>query len=151
MPEYKPHHRRHNCIKLLVGIHEIELAMQFNMRFYAGASTGLEMFPGSVKDECGTSACLLGHGPVCGIKPIGDERKDWSEYAKKFVENDWPAADNIDWKFLFGQEWSNDIDQAKARLFHHLTVGSATDDFDYEDEYPVPTHGAVMRLKKELS
>lgn len=66
-------------------------------------------------NNCGTSACALGHGPAAGIplakSHIEKQRVNgasivtgikWGEYTKNFLS----CTTDMDWEFLFGGMWS---------------------------------------------
>lgn len=149
MPRYNDYHRRQNCIKLLVGMHEIEWQTNFDMAEYAG-NEEYDLDPYEIKNKCGTSACMLGHGPLCGIKPIGyDEKNNWWSYAYKFAHE---GENGSAYTFLFAGGWKGDINQGMARMYQYLTEGIPKFRMHQEPQstYPVPTTRQINRLKKEL-
>lgn len=51
--------------------------------------------------ECGTAACAVGHGPLCGFEPL--ELETWAEYSTRlFIPSSWHEA----WEWCFGAAWS---------------------------------------------
>ena len=139
--------RRKNCIKLLLGLTDKTFKVKFNMRMFAirpGECRNTD--PREVKNECGTSACLLGHGPLCGIRP---ETCSWTAYSREFVpRGGWLC----DWNFLFSGGWSNSIIQAVGRLHKYLKVGvPRAYTHSYRHRLPNAEEIAAYRLElKEL-
>ena len=66
------------------------------------------------KNDCGTSACALGHGPIAGIKPR--ITSSWSGYCRdNFV------SDNSQvWEFCFGPKWPDCPKFAAQRIAYML-------------------------------
>lgn len=74
---------------------------------------------------CGTSACVVGHGPSFGIKMDTDfidtvnKSIDWTSYSEDVfgvvnIKHDY--SDGTEWDFCFGGSWPNSISQAVIRL-----------------------------------
>ena len=118
--------RRINCIKLLVGVSDLEFNVEFYMGNYSRDAAG-PLSPVETANECGTSACFLGHGPLCGVTPI-DFDDYWPRYALLFV----PRHKGYAWRFLFSHPWPNSKAQAVARMHRYLQNGSP-------DEWSRPT------------
>lgn len=86
-------------------------------------------------NNCGTSACALGHGPAAGIplakSHIETERMNgasivtginWGAYTRNFL----PCENDMDWEFLFGGDWAyfdNHHWGAAARIRYVLDNG----------------------------
>ena len=71
------------------------------------------------KHDCGTSACLLGHGPIFGIINDRALQMRWDEYSQEFFGVDQFVTDG-EWDFLFSAEWPDDIQEAIARLRRYI-------------------------------
>jgi hypothetical protein len=172
MPKYNNYHRRQNLIKLLVGMHTIQWLTKLDMSEFRSEDEdkwSKNRLPEQSKgNECGTAACLLGHGPACGIKPRGElEEGSWWSYSAKFVKPDNKRQDpdaSAEWAFLFNSKWPNCREQCKARLYQLVQHGMP-DDFPKKDEngvtyfigsyalkvrFPPPTDEQVAKLAKEL-
>lgn len=80
-----------------------------------------EVTRGSI-NECGTSACLLGHAALILNAP---ERYDsWLEYSRSIfpaLHSAGAMSDNYIWEFLFSADWAH----------HNNTVPSAVKRLDY--------------------
>ena len=85
--------------------------------------------------DCGTSACLLGHGPIFGIIDDRDLEMNWTAYALEFFGASQSVADG-EWDFLFSPGWSNDIQEAIARLRKYIDgFDSDSEKWDYRSRY----------------
>jgi hypothetical protein len=74
-----------------------------------GAATGLQ--------ECGTSACAAGHGPVAGIVPRPNE--GWAQYTGRAFGAVFSAY--VDWLFHPGWDWEDNTPRgAAARIAYAL-------------------------------
>lgn len=82
--------------------------------------------------QCGTSACLLGHGPNAGIDPLPGEM--WSTYPiRVFGCGNYKTAALWDW--LFHPLWDNSIPSAIKRMAWYLqTVDLPEVLEDYDDD-----------------
>lgn len=66
-----------------------------------------------IYNACGTSACALGHAPLAGIAPLGNE--NWIHYSVRVFGMGSPPHKNFNtWYFLFGPEWENENNTALA-------------------------------------
>ncbi len=113
--------QRHNLAKLAVWLRDNErrIAKHFAMYcyFFAAETTGdAEQRPAcATKHECGTTACLLGHGVMAGIpaKP----RESWNAYASRaFGTHPGSSA----WRWLFAAHHSDHIKAGLRRISWHL-------------------------------
>lgn len=77
--------------------------------------------------ECGTSACLAGHGPAAGIGMPLDSKGyriyDWSGYARMELLDfsscrNWDDREKLDkvYNFLFTSHWESDHYDGAARI-----------------------------------
>jgi hypothetical protein len=67
--------------------------------------------------DCGTSACLAGHGPAAGIKFEGVN--DWNLYAYQILDSSpWDAIKKMEkvYNFLFMSHFDSDHYDAAARI-----------------------------------
>lgn len=92
-------------------------------------------------NECGTSACLLGHGALFGIgvqPKVNKSQLHWNKYSTNVfgIERDYYST-SYEWMFLFGMHWSNDISHAINRLQDFIKVQGDLNKID--------------RMKKEYS
>lgn len=145
---YTEAERRINLIRLLVGITELKFKTQFRMGHYSrGKSEDNYLIPRRTNNECGTSACLMGHGPLCGIIPSGiGEEKCWRVYSLKFVYSEM----NAEWIFVFSATWPSLKSQGRARIHRFLTKGIPKQYDVYKSRYRLPTATDMKRYKKEL-
>jgi len=71
--------------------------------------------------ECGTQACFLGRGPLCGI--LANNNEDWEDYCERqFGIIRCSSA----WFWLFGHNWKyvdNTLEGARKRLRIALDKG----------------------------
>ena len=82
---------------------------------------------------CGTSMCVVGHGPSFGIPFIYEDLNDWMEYSLRafgFV--------GLKWNFCFNSLWSmycsSDINEAIARL-EMAQRGDIPNWWNYDDTF----------------
>lgn len=83
------------------------------------------------KHGYGTSACLLGHGPIFGISHDGCS--DWADYALKCfgIEDE-----EYGWDFLFSSHWPSDIQEAIARLGMYINgFDPGTESWGYDNRF----------------
>lgn len=111
----------------------------FNMRTYLTVK-GLkgrafeDSFPSQAKEAlgahtCGTTACLLGHGPSAGILPTGAALQDWADYAAYFGCHPVGKTRPL-WKWVFGGVWQEcapTIEDAAMRVQYLLDYGIPVD------------------------
>lgn len=85
-----------------------------------------------IEHTCGTSACLAGHGPLAGIP--WKLSADWSGYIYRSFGI--VSCSNY-FDFLFSAKWSDDIQEAIARLtmFIEGFDPKVKGDWDYSDTY----------------
>ena len=91
---------------------------------------------------CGTSACIIGHGPHFGVSMNREERFMISKYHPnlgfyKYSYRLFIPEDQYNcWDFCFSGEWPNIIQEAIARLKMYLYNKTPADgDWDYHDRY----------------
>ena len=83
---------------------------------------------------CGTTCCVLGHGPQAGIDP--GKINDWKKYAILKFGQDCDLNFNS-WDFIFHENWRSDIQFAIWRLDQYIN-GRDVEGFSFEaidDEY----------------
>lgn len=104
--------------------------------FYENLTGDTSLFVENI-NECGTSACAVGHGPT--IKGLEAYRSEtWREYTERVF-----GVTTFDetFTYLFGSEWANrdnTIDGAIDRIETYLHSGVPEDWYieeDYYDEY----------------
>lgn len=91
---------------------------------------------------CGTSACVVGHGPSAGIKV--DDKFMTTNMDGDIILVDWQSYsieafgfEDGDWNFCFSPEWSNSVEEAVTRL-KIANKGKTPDEFlTGEDDYSV--------------
>lgn len=98
-------------------------------------------------DHCGTTACIVGHGPSFGVTILKQHlrpsnRIDWALYSEEsfgfYDHNGWqnnlsPELFN-DWTFCFGEDWPDSIPEAIARL-KVANEGNIPAEWDYDLRY----------------
>lgn len=95
----------------------------FHMREYQSAFC----FPdvSNNENECGTSACAVGHGPAAGI-PVGNAQK-WSQYCiTNFIDNESNATTSNMWDWCFSARWGNfdnSVHGAARRILYMIEYG----------------------------
>ena len=62
---------------------------------------------------CGTSMCIVGHGPSFGIPFTDEDGNDWVYYSKRAFGF---SACTRKWEFCFDPLWPSDVNQAIIRL-----------------------------------
>ena len=75
---------------------------------------------------CDTSGCLLGHGPVAGIKPR--PKQTWNQYSThKFgierAGQGWDVITSREWEWCFSSYWGNKASDGALRLLYWLDYG----------------------------
>jgi len=144
---------KQELFRLMTGLLYVDVKAKFNMKSYAGSvkywdSSMAGYQPEEVENECGTSACALGHGIFfCETEPGGD----WWLYMYEAFGLEGPMVPSFD--FLFSCEWSNDKPQAAARIYTFINTGipkGHNDPGSHSDVYPVPTYEQVQALSEEL-
>ena len=117
---------------------------EFDMDVYFRAE-GVDFNPYDAKkhyNECGTSACAAGHGPIAGIRPR--KYDSWPDY----IERDFLGMDscsNDGWalfRFLFGQSHPDDPQLAAMRIANYAQEGIIYDGIDYTPWYE--EHGPLI-------
>lgn len=95
----------------------------FRMRRWSTDKKGNNLSPYRTKaeaNECGTSCCFAGHGPVFLPETVR-KREGWLNYARRvFV----PAHSHRGGEFLFAAFWPNNKKQAARRALVFLELGS---------------------------
>ena len=80
---------------------------------------------------CGTDMCVMGHGPAAGILNPGFDG-GWDAYSSDHFGLTFA---DVTWDFLFNSCWSNDIQEAIARLDYVVTYGSPAAGWTYQSRY----------------
>ncbi len=93
---------------------------QLDMDTYCWTSDSIEVRPFDaadvIKHDCGSCACVLGHGPSAGIKPLPGE--DWDEYAlRQFGADEYGDL----WDAIFAVGLSDNVKDAVGRIRTALT------------------------------
>ena len=109
---------------------------KFNMRNYCSSrrqDTFLDIALWEAKktladNECGTTACMLGHGPSAGIPP-SREGMDWCAYAADFGCQPEGGTRSL-WNWAFSGEWT----------YHAPTRADAAMRVHYMLDYGIPEH-----------
>ena len=136
-------HKR-ELFRLMVGLLYVKLKTKFDMECFAESES--EYFePSEIKNQCGTSACALGHGPLfCKTRLLSDMR--WEDYViAAFGINELDREGS----YLFDSSWRSDKNQASARAYRFLTKGMPGV-FVFDCKFPVPTRKQVNALGKRL-
>lgn len=127
---------RENIAKLIAGLKALpDGYLDFEMKSYVRVTSGSDKYSASKRlavakgysSACGTSACIVGHGPRFGIpmselniKQSGRVSIDWKNYSmESFGINDLASINrdgNTEWEFCFSHRWPNSIEQAVIRL-----------------------------------
>lgn len=117
--------QRLNLIQLTEWLKSRTENVKFDMKWFATLLRGEKPFGQdstcSIPDnfnECATSACLCGHGPLAGIEAFPGET--WGSYSKRafgvIVSSDL-------WDFLFSEDHENDLQAGIRRLEWFLNHG----------------------------
>lgn len=110
-------------------------------------SEAIHSNPTDEEFECGSSACIIGHGPMFGVTvpkrcfyKVLDNRINWPKYAETVfgINDELPNGVNhsggTEWDFCFGADWPNDIKQAIERL-QMKQSGKVPDNWSFGDVY----------------
>ncbi len=128
---------RENLMKLAVGVMNMK-GLKFDMERYRGVPSiyGLrstDRIP--PEPECGTVACLLGHGPsISGLEPSEEARyqyigsQDYDVYWDRYVKEAFGIPSHgAAWDFMFNGGWDQ-VDNTKAggvaRILYWLDNGT---------------------------
>lgn len=84
---------------------------------------------------CGTSCCVVGHGPVV-LGPT--HRSDWLVYSEEVFGIPFNGTSpNEAWTYLFSPVWPSDREQAALRILAFLEGRvNFKEDFDYGERLP---------------
>ena len=133
--------RRANLIKVRNYLASNSPPPNFDMSTWMRYGEGHHMtssFPGmQAYNECGTSACVVGHGPLAGVGILPYE--SWYAYAKRCFTDD-PR----DFEWLFGSDWSaydNSVEGAIKRIDIWLD-GGTPGGFKYPNPHWVEEYNA---------
>jgi len=146
-------HHQQEFFRLMCGLLYAPLKTSFSMKWFAVIWNKKDQIkPYEVCNICGTSACALGHAPFFCTTEI-DDGMGWFEYAEDAfgIESDMDAI----YILVFNPSWSNDIQQAAARIFHGFHKGwpdNVDDDqfYNHLGTFDVPTEQQVEALSKKL-
>lgn len=152
---------KQELFRLMYGVLFVPIKTVFDMDYYAVSTESVEasendddiceIDPHEVENECGTTACFAGHGPIfCINDDICDE---WRDYiSNTFGVRALTALRS----FLFSSSWTSVKEQACARAYQFLTDGLPGDwcgighDLEYEKTYPVPSLEQCIALGQKL-
>lgn len=108
---------------------DIQYDEHFNMEYFALNIDDYDLRYGpkevSESHACGTCCCLLGHGPLAGIKYSGT---NWCRYSREKFGVDIDDQEEL-WGYLFSEKWSNNIQQAIKRLNYVIENGDVPEEF----------------------
>lgn len=94
-------------------------------------TTGLSI----TSHSCGTSACMLGHAPMFGINNNLDGQR-LEDYSAVFFGVKCEVDCYREWAFLFSGMWSDDIQEAIARLRMYIDgFDPSRESWHYSDRY----------------
>jgi len=132
----------------MVGMLYGDVKTLFRMSHFAlnRGSEGGQVFPQNVKNECGSSGCVVGHGPLHCKTQGGDA---WGVYMVKAFGI---AGSGVHgpYNFLFDLKWPDRKRQAAARLYRFLTNGVPTYYKYGTSTYRVPTLAQLRDMSREL-
>jgi hypothetical protein len=87
------------------------------------------------ENECGTAACLCGHGPMAGIQPL--EREDWPTYSARVFGA--PASDiRGPFGWMFDQYLTNDRAEGVKRIAWLLFGGEIMSRYAFQRQRERP-------------
>jgi len=133
--------QRSNLQKLVAYLKTGKSPIGFDMNMFLSDPYDDEGANATIKHNCGSIGCLVGHGPQAGIKPHNYE--GWDSYAQRvFGSENFPTSKAYPiWDWLFDTYWS-DVDNTPeggiARVEYALAHGIPS---NYENQ---------MRGKEEL-
>ena len=81
---------------------------------------------------CGTSMCIIGHGPSLGIPFINEDNCSWPRYSRRAFG--FTRKTKSGWSFCFSSYWPNDMNQAIIRL-EMAQHGKIPDSWYHDDIY----------------
>lgn len=81
--------------------------------------------------ECGTAACIIGHA----TRYFKDEFSKVNFSYLRFSEEVFCEDDYSTWGFLFGSDWSNDLNEAIARINLVIENGKCPDKWRFKDQF----------------
>jgi len=116
--------QRKELIRLMVGLNFVETKTKFNMNTFSTKQNGelRDIEPNGAMNQCGTSACALGHATFfCITEPR--EKEEWMGYGERAFNIKHPSEEVGLWRFLFIESWSNSWEQAVARMYIVLKKG----------------------------
>ena len=101
----------------------------FDMSTYAEDAHDVYETPRSIKHNCGTVGCALGHGVDAGIVP--EHKTTWRRYTLDYFGI--PAASR-EWYFLFGPLWStiNNTPKGTADRIREFLDNGVPEDFFHQ-------------------
>ena len=127
--------QRQNLARVATGIRYAAPRSGFDMsRYLATKYVGCEGYDNrdslrpsdaspDVYNECGTTACFAGHGPMFGLPVIDADYDCWGRYCHRIFGL---SPSHRAWDWLFSPTWA-DIDNtpqgAAARAFYYLDRG----------------------------
>ena len=140
--------KRVNLARLAVGVRDYRArldAVDFEMDYWGYMDGGRQLDIPSMMPECGTAACLAGHGPLVGLDP--ERRESWDDYVDRMFLSAMPRVvtatcstleleavadptlEGAAHDFLFSAHHENDAGQALARVAYFLQKGKVDPDY----------------------
>lgn len=112
--------QRANLRTLARGLMAFDRAVKFDMVLYCAGDNGRYVHA-SEANECGTTACAAGHGPMLGIEPLPYE--GWGDYAERSFG---AITSSRIWDMVFSAAWArhdNTREGAARRIAYMLDFG----------------------------
>ena len=122
------HFHRENLAKLATFLEALPADYShFRMAVYANNPRSGEIDVNDISqrdlNECGTSACAVGHGPAAGI-PVSPDDRTWHGYEKRVfgvsLDDDYDTPSYDLWSRLFGPHHPDNPRAAAARIRNTL-------------------------------
>lgn len=130
--------QRSNLAKTAIFLIEEAKDEHFSMFTYLYADGNVNDNPEDAKrsyNECGTTCCFAGHGPIALRAKIHD-LEEWDSYILRVFGTD--ESDFIigtDWSFLFSPMWNNSRKQAASRALTLLEKGTPEKYSEFDSTY----------------
>ena len=127
--------QRSNLAKTAIYLIEKAKDEHFDMKQYLNTPEHSRIeYPAEVctiYNECGTTCCFAGHGPMALRSKIGIGEK-WNEYNGRVFG---VSQVMIEWTFLFDSDWVNSRKQAATRALIFLEKGVPYEFDEYKSTY----------------
>ena len=133
---FLPQPYAHNLATIAIGLLTQSPPPEFNMESWA-KRRGFGLTPHQVQsdyNECGTSCCFAGHGPIFlkNAKP----KDTWANYIEEHLV---PLSQKYNthqlFSFLFDANWPNNRKKAAARTLYALEADTSNDDFQFPSPF----------------